>query len=199
MELTNIFPSLSSSEEAKGLLSKDSSATETSFGLPASFSIFFFFFCSPFCPNAFFFFRYAANWNKKHKSLTLVIVQLDAQNSYLFICNTFIKILHMFRALPCSSSGGLRRNCIYAASGIVNTRNCIYIQLRRRPPEDEQSYARNMYRILINVLYVNKLEFCSSSWRSTKVILRCTDNQSSRWRVSLSETCRVVCQNKVKI
>ena len=25
----------------------------------------------------------------------------------------------MFRALPCSSSGGLRRNCIYAASGIV--------------------------------------------------------------------------------
>jgi len=25
----------------------------------------------------------------------------------------------MFRALPYSSSGGLRRNCIYAASGIV--------------------------------------------------------------------------------
>ena len=25
----------------------------------------------------------------------------------------------MFRALPCSSSGGPRRNCIYAASGIV--------------------------------------------------------------------------------
>jgi len=25
----------------------------------------------------------------------------------------------MFRALPCSSSGGLHRNCIYAASGIV--------------------------------------------------------------------------------
>jgi len=25
----------------------------------------------------------------------------------------------MFRALPCSSSGGLRRNCIYEASGIV--------------------------------------------------------------------------------
>ena len=32
---------------------------------------------------------------------------------------TFIKILYMFRALPCSSSGGLRLNCIYAASGIV--------------------------------------------------------------------------------
>ena len=50
---------------------------------------------------------------------TLVNSQLDAQNSYLFTYNTFIKILYMFRALPCSSSGGLCRNCIYAASGIV--------------------------------------------------------------------------------
>jgi hypothetical protein len=31
-----------------------------------------------------------------------------------------------------------------------------YIQLRRTPPEDEQGNARNMWRILINVLYVNK-------------------------------------------
>jgi len=31
-----------------------------------------------------------------------------------------------------------------------------YIQLRRRPPEDEQGNARNMYWFLINVLYVNK-------------------------------------------
>ena len=31
-----------------------------------------------------------------------------------------------------------------------------YIQLRRRPPEDEQGNARNICRILINVLYVNK-------------------------------------------
>ena len=68
----------------------------------------------------------------------------------------------MFRALPCSSSGGLRRNCIYAASGIVTLCSCFlsgaqdshlqrvtipeaaYIQLRRRPPEDEQGNARNM-------------------------------------------------------
>jgi len=66
----------------------------------------------------------------------------------------------MIRALPCSSSGGLRRNCIYAASGMV-TRSFLtgaqdshlqrvtipeaaYIQLRRRPPEDEQGNARNM-------------------------------------------------------
>jgi len=50
---------------------------------------------------------------------TLVDLQLDAQNFYLFKYNTFINILYMFRALPCSSSGGLRRNCTYAASGIV--------------------------------------------------------------------------------
>jgi len=55
-----------------------------------------------------------------HHSITLVDLQLDAQNSCLFTYNTFIKILYMFRALPCSFSGGLRRNFIYAASGIPN-------------------------------------------------------------------------------
>jgi hypothetical protein len=55
----------------------------------------------------------------KKRALTLVDLKLDAQNSYLFTYNTFIKVLYMFRALPCSSSGGLRRNCIYAACGIV--------------------------------------------------------------------------------
>jgi hypothetical protein len=49
----------------------------------------------------------------------MIDLQLDAQNSCLFTYNTFIKILYMFRALLCSSSGGLRRNCIHAASGIV--------------------------------------------------------------------------------
>jgi hypothetical protein len=55
----------------------------------------------------------------QHRSISLVDLQLDAQNSYLFTYNTFIKILYMFRALSCSSSGGMRRNCIYAASGTV--------------------------------------------------------------------------------
>jgi hypothetical protein len=59
------------------------------------------------------------DWLTVHRNITLVDLQLDAQNSYLFTDNTFVKILYMFRALPCSSSGGLRRNCIYAASGIV--------------------------------------------------------------------------------
>jgi hypothetical protein len=52
-------------------------------------------------------------------SVTLVDLKLDAQNSYLLTYNTFIKIFYTFRALTCSSSGGLRRNCIYAASGIA--------------------------------------------------------------------------------
>ena len=54
-----------------------------------------------------------------NNSVNFFYLQLDAQNSYLFTYNTFIKILYMFRAPPCSSSGGPRRNCIYAASGIV--------------------------------------------------------------------------------
>jgi hypothetical protein len=33
----------------------------------------------------------------------------------------------MFRALPCSSSGGLRHNCIYAASGIVGASSLVTI------------------------------------------------------------------------
>jgi len=59
------------------------------------------------------------DWLTVHRSTTLVDFQLDAQNSYLFTYNTFIKILYMFQVLPCSSSGDLRRNCIYAAFGIV--------------------------------------------------------------------------------
>jgi hypothetical protein len=59
------------------------------------------------------------DWLTVHLIIILVDVQLDAKNSYLFTYNTFIKFLYMFRALPCSSTGGLRRNCIYAASGIV--------------------------------------------------------------------------------
>ena len=59
------------------------------------------------------------DWLTVHRSITLFDPQLDAQNSYLFTYNTFIKILYMFRALPCSSSGGLRYNCIYAACGII--------------------------------------------------------------------------------
>jgi len=55
----------------------------------------------------------------QHHNITLIDFQLDVQNSYLFVYNTFIKILYLFRELPCSSSGGVRRNCIYTASGIV--------------------------------------------------------------------------------
>jgi hypothetical protein len=71
------------------------------------------------------------DWLTVHRSITLVVIQLDAHNSYLFTYNTFIEILYMFRALPCSSSEGL---------GL----EAAYIQLRCRPPEEEQGNARNM-------------------------------------------------------
>jgi len=44
------------------------------------------------------------DWLTVHRSITFVDLQLDAQNSYLFKYNTFIKILYMFRALPSSFS-----------------------------------------------------------------------------------------------
>jgi hypothetical protein len=47
----------------------------------------------------------------------------------------------MFRALPCSFSGGIRLNCIHAR---VTIPEAAYIQLGRRTPEEEQSNARNM-------------------------------------------------------
>jgi hypothetical protein len=70
---------------------------------------------------------------------TLVDFQLDAQNSYLFIYNTFTKILYVFRALLCSSSGGPRHNCMYA-----------YIQLKRGHSEDEQgnAYLQGVYVVI---------------------------------------------------
>ena len=64
-------------------------------------------------------FQFCHHHNSELSTVILVNFQLDAQNSYLFVHNTFIKILYRFWALPCSSSGGLRRNCMYAASGIV--------------------------------------------------------------------------------
>jgi len=115
------------------------------------------------------------DWLTVHRSITLFDFQLNAQNSYLFTYYIFIKILYMFRALPCSYSGGLRRNCIYMQPLVSSLsagecpvhrlrKNCssflngaqdnhlhkvtipeaAYIQLRRRPPEDEQGNAQNM-------------------------------------------------------
>jgi len=64
---------------------------------------------------------------------TFVDLQLDAQNSYLFIYNTLTKILYTFRALPCSSSGGLRRNCIYMQPLVLSLSagDCPVHQLRK--------------------------------------------------------------------
>jgi len=101
------------------------------------------------------------SWN--HQGLSRPVMRL-----------LYLYILHLLKSSTCvSSSGGLRRNCIYAASGIVTVCRWLfcapvkkgssfltgaqdihlqrvtipeaaYIQLRRRPPEDEQGNARNM-------------------------------------------------------
>jgi len=110
----------------------------------------------------------------------LVDLQLDAQNSYLFTYNTFIKsstcfehylahlqevyvVIVYMQPLVSSVSAG---DCLMRPSGIivkpagskssfltdaqdshlqrVTIPEAAYIQLRRRPPEDEQGNARNM-------------------------------------------------------
>ena len=77
-----------------------------------------------------------------HRSITFVEFQLDAQNSYLFIYNTFIKILYMFRALPCPSSGGLCHNSFLTGAQDSHLQTVtipdaayILVHLRRRHPE----------------------------------------------------------------
>jgi len=72
-------------------------------------------------------------WLTVHRSVTFVDFHLVAKNSYLFIYNTFIKILYMFRALPWSSLGGLRRNCMYMQPLVssLSAGDCPVHRLRR--------------------------------------------------------------------
>jgi len=104
-------------------------------------------------------------------SLTLVDLQLDAQNSYLFTYNTFIKILYMFRALPCSYSGGLRRNCIVLVYlsclfSIANLDDWLTVH-RSITLVDLQLDAQNSYlftyNTFIKILYTFRALLCSSS------------------------------------
>ena len=131
--------------------------------------------------------------------ITLVDFQLDAQILiYLHIIHLLksstcferypahlqeicVVIVYMQPLVSSLSAGDclvhrLRKNCSSFLTGAkdshlqrVTIPEAAYIQLRRRSHEDEQGNARNMEKILINVLYVNKQEFYASSWRSTKV------------------------------
>jgi hypothetical protein len=66
-----------------------------------------------------------------HRSITLVDLQLDEQNSCLFTYNTFIKILYMFRALPCSPSGGLCRTAyVRPLVSSLSAGDCLVHRLR---------------------------------------------------------------------
>jgi hypothetical protein len=102
------------------------------------------------------------DWLTVHRSITLVDLQLEAQNSYLFTYNTFIKIIYMFRALPCSTSGGVLRNCIYAASGIVTllhvSRAAVFSQAARKLllqiPPSENTLIRKTQNNLFSLSFV---------------------------------------------
>ena len=67
-------------------------------------------------------------------STSLVDLQFDAKNSYLFTYNTFIKILYMFRTLPCSSTGGPRRDLMYIRILCIKLEiNQVYTTLHGQP------------------------------------------------------------------
>jgi hypothetical protein len=102
----------------------------------------------------------------------LVNFQLYAQNPYLFVYNIFIKILYMFRALPCSSSGGLRRIIVYIIIIIIiifNLRTpafkaCCAIWVRRfnfrRQASPRVSPCESTQRRKVELWARNVREFC---------------------------------------
>jgi hypothetical protein len=86
----------------------------------------------------------------------------------------YLHIIHLLNSSTCFKHCPAHLQEVYVV--IVYMQPLVYVtipeaaytQLRRRPPEDEQGNAWNMCRSLINELYVNKQEFCPSSWRSNQ-------------------------------
>ena len=90
-----------------------------------------------------------------HRNITLVNFQLDAQNSYLYV-------IHLLKSSTCFEHNPAHLQEVYVV--IVYMQPLVlslsagdcpvhrlrkipeaeYVQLRRRPPEDEQRNARNM-------------------------------------------------------
>jgi len=62
------------------------------------------------------------DWLTVHRSITLFDLQLDAQNSYLFVY-----IIHLLKTSTCFEHYPAHLQEVYVVT----------VQLRRRPPEDE--------------------------------------------------------------
>ena len=80
--------------------------------------------------------------------ITLVDLQLDAQNSYLFIYNNLLKPSTCFEHYPAYLQEVylviVYMQPLVSSCLILTIPEATYIQLRRRPPENEQGNARNM-------------------------------------------------------
>jgi hypothetical protein len=124
-------------------------------------------------------------------SLTFLLLPTWYTNSMLLTQMT-IKILYMFRAHSARQQEVHDANCTYAACGIVTVCKWLPCATAEEGPSSavtqdshlqtvtipEAAYvqfaswtswwwaecARNMYRILINVIFVNKQEVCVSRW-----------------------------------
>ena len=109
------------------------------------------------------------NWLTVHRSITFVDFQLDAQYSYLFTYNNwnplrlehypahpqvYVVIIYMQPLVSSLSAGDCHVHFLVMCSFLTGAQDshlqraripeAAYIQLRRRPTEDEQGNARNM-------------------------------------------------------
>jgi len=85
----------------------------------------------------------------------------------------------MFRALPCSSSGGLRRKCIYAASGIVTL--CRWLSYSPVKKENKQIFCESSWKS--NQGYISKRSplFSKSSWEWKRQCLCSSTEHKREW------------------
>jgi hypothetical protein len=88
------------------------------------------------------------DWLTVHRSITSVNFQLDAKNYlFIYIYNTFIKILYMFRAVRCLSSGGLIVSMQHLISSL-SVGDCPVHRLRK-------NWLRNNFYLFI-YLFLNR-------------------------------------------
>jgi hypothetical protein len=94
------------------------------------------------------------DWLTVHRSITLFDLQLDAQ---ILI---YLHIIHLLKSSTCFEHYTPHLQEVYVVTVYICSlwyRHSLQVTVLCAPvKKDGQGNARNMYRILINVLYVNK-------------------------------------------
>jgi hypothetical protein len=107
------------------------------------------------------------DWLTVHRSIILVDLQLDAQNSYLFTHNTFIKIFYTFGANYCDSIdtrfNHIRRIYLkfyhYQFSIISNAANCNTVILDNSIFTEWRYQRLHIYNYDVHLLMMSRAMF----------------------------------------